>query len=59
VVYRLLADRIPAGANYWRRREFFEVETDSPHITSLEWSLSSPPALHTYNELPFMLVYKH
>lgn len=58
VIFRLLTDRIPAGSNYWRNKEFFELETDAPQITTLEWTLTSPPALHTFNELPFMLVYK-
>ena len=58
IIYRLLTDRVAAGANYWRNKEFFELESDAPQITTLEWTLNSPPALHTFNEIPFMLAFK-
>jgi cytochrome c oxidase subunit I len=41
VVLRTLTSRVPAPANYW-----------GEGATTLEWSLSSPPPMHTYEELP-------
>lgn len=41
---------------YVREIKFVGWTKDSGHYPSLEWSQTSPPAHHTYNELPF--VYK-
>lgn len=41
---------------YVREIKFVGWTNDSGHYTSLEWVQTSPPAHHTYNELPF--VYK-
>lgn len=41
---------------YVREIKFVGWTKDSGHYPSLEWSHTSPPAHHTYNELPF--VYK-
>ena len=41
---------------YVREIKFVGWTKDSGHYPSLEWSQASPPAHHTYNELPF--VYK-
>lgn len=41
--------------NYWRVPTFFESSRSTAlteTASSLEWSLSSPPAFHTYNSLP-------
>lgn len=56
VIYRTLTDKITVSGNYWRSKELFEVDTDTPTIHSLEWTLSSPPAAHTFNELPYIVV---
>ena len=60
VIYKLLTDAIPVGPNYWGAKEFFSKSSDSAPVTSLEWSHASPPAFHTYEELPYLaIVSKH
>lgn len=55
-VYKLFTDKIVCSANYWSTKGYFlnnftnELNADS--VNSLEWLLSSPPAFHTYNQLP-------
>ena len=55
-VYNLFTEKKVCSANYWGVKEYFlsnytsEINSDS--VTSLEWLLSSPPAFHTYNQLP-------
>jgi cytochrome c oxidase subunit 1 len=44
VVLRTLTSKLPAPANYW-----------GPGATTLEWTLSSPPPMHTYEELPIVV----
>jgi heme/copper-type cytochrome/quinol oxidase subunit 1 len=59
ILYKAFSDAIPVEANYWRSRELFERLDDpaSAHAPStLEWLQASPPALHTYNELPYITV---
>src|SRR5271167_871903 len=41
VLYRIFTSKVQAADNYW-----------GEGATTLEWSLSSPPAFHTYLELP-------
>jgi cytochrome c oxidase subunit 1 len=36
------------------REEKFISWNNSNDINTLEWVFNSPPALHTYNELPFI-----
>ena len=55
VVYRTSTDEVPVSGNVWRNKEFFELESDPAKITSMEWTQQSPPALHTYNELPYLV----
>jgi len=45
VVYATLAGNQVCGKNPWQ----FEGETTSP---TLEWMIPSPPAFHTFEELP-------
>jgi len=54
VIYRTFADKVQVSNNYWRSKELFELESDSPAVTSLEWIQTSPPSLHTYTELTYI-----
>jgi len=53
VLYRTLTDRNPAVS--WNAREFFDYPSDTSSLNSLEFTHPSPPAWHTYNELPYLL----
>ena len=59
VVYRLFTDRIAVSSNYWHSPEFFDIKSDIESAEGLEWLQNSPPELHTYNELPYMVAAKH
>ena len=56
VIYRTFADKISLDKNYWGHPEFYESYLIRLYgdciIPNLEWSLTSPPGYHTYNELP-------
>jgi heme/copper-type cytochrome/quinol oxidase subunit 1 len=58
IIYRTFADAKEVTSNYWHSPEFFEQEGDYVTVTSLEWAQTSPPALHTYNELPYVTTVK-
>jgi cytochrome c oxidase subunit 1 len=56
VVYRIFTDAEVVGQNYWASRKFFStVQTIEP-VTTLEWVQNSPPTVHTYLELPYVVV---
>ena len=55
IIYRLLTDRVAVGAQNWNQGEFFEYAGGSNDSTTLEWIQTSPPTLHTYNELPYIV----
>ena len=55
IVARTVADRIPVTGNYWGTQEFFSYSEDGAPVDSLEWTQNSPPVLHTYNELPYLV----
>lgn len=55
VLYEGLAAKRPAPANEWAAPEFFNTLTDTPTIITLEWAQTSPPAFHTYSELPYLV----
>jgi heme/copper-type cytochrome/quinol oxidase subunit 1 len=56
IIYRTFTDKIPVDKNYWGHPEFYESYLIRLYgdciIPNLEWSLTSPPGYHTYNELP-------
>lgn len=58
IIYRIFTDKIVCTSNYWAVKGFFfnnfTNEINAESSTSLEWLLSSPPAFHTYNQLPAM-----
>ncbi len=55
VLYRGLTDGVTVGKNYWHSPEFFEAEGDVVSTPSLEWTHTSPPEFHTYNELVYLV----
>ncbi len=63
ILYRIFTDAIPVSSkgssnDYWASHEFFnkDSEASSTPVTSLEWSQTSPPSFHTYEELPYVVV---
>jgi cytochrome c oxidase subunit 1 len=55
-MYRTFTDKVLCGADYWKHPEFYRSgllgsSEDNIQLT-LEWTLTSPPGYHTYNELP-------
>ena len=59
IIYKLLTDgKVITSNNYWHSPELFELPTDSSQVVSLEWAQSTPPAAHTYNELPYVVLSK-
>ncbi len=56
IIFRLLTDNIPVSSNYWASSQFFDNNTDTLVATSLEWVQNSPPTMHTYTELPYMVI---
>ena len=55
LIYRIFTDGIAVSSNYWHSPEFFYVEGDVISVSSLEWSQNSPPTLHTFEELPYLV----
>ena len=55
IIYRMFTDAIPVSGNYWHTPEFFENKIDTSNISTLEWVHLSPPAFHTYEELPYLV----
>jgi hypothetical protein len=55
IIYRLFTDGKTVGSNYWHSPELFQISSDAVPVTSLEWSQSSPPVMHTYEELPYLV----
>ena len=41
VIWRTLTSKVPVADNYW-----------GEGATTLEWTVSSPPPFHTFEELP-------
>jgi heme/copper-type cytochrome/quinol oxidase subunit 1 len=55
ILYRTFTDGIQVTSNYWESREFFSLDTDPAVSSSLEWTQTSPPHFHTYEELPYLV----
>jgi cytochrome c oxidase subunit 1 len=58
VVYRLLTDGVTIGAQNWEQGEFFDYSGTESGSPTLEWIQTSPPTIHTYNELPYIVASK-
>ena len=56
VLYDMLSSKdFNMSNNYWHYPSFFYNYINDPSAeatSSLEWSLSSPPAFHSYSDLP-------
>jgi len=50
VIYRTFADKVVAANDPWA------LPGDRKGATTLEWALSSPPAFHTFKELPVIKI---
>lgn len=59
VIYRLFTDAVVVSNNYWGTKEFFSGVNNIEPVTTLEWTQNSPPTVHTYEELPYVVVVKH
>ena len=58
VLYRLLTNQIEVGSNQWETAEFFDSFNSISWSYTLEWIQESPAEVHTYNELPYLIVIK-
>ena len=47
ILYRTFTDKVIVGRNVWNT---------TPETTTLEWVVTSPPAFHTYEELPVVRI---
>jgi heme/copper-type cytochrome/quinol oxidase subunit 1 len=59
LIYRLFTDGVTVSNNYWHSPELFELESDIVTAPSLEWTQTSPPTFHTYEELPYLVSTKN
>jgi heme/copper-type cytochrome/quinol oxidase subunit 1 len=59
IIYRIFADCEEVSSNYWHSPELFELESDVVGVQSLEWTQTSPPTFHTYEELPYLVSTKN
>ena len=55
VLYKIFTDNIPVSSNYWHSPQLFELESDVVVVPTLEWTQTSPPTFHTYEELPYLI----
>lgn len=55
VIVRLLTDGVPVTAQSWVVGEFFDTRADAASSYTLEFIQNSPPTLHTYQELPYLV----
>jgi len=59
IIYRIFTDGVEVSSNYWHSPELFELESDVVGVQSLEWTQTSPPTFHTYEELPYLVSTKN
>ena len=55
VVYEAFVAKVEAAGNPWSTPEYFNTKEDVEAVTTLEWVMSSPAPLHTYEELPYIV----
>lgn len=58
VIYRTLTDRIAVRGSYWNIPELFSYVDEDRGIHTLEFVQQSPPTMHTYEELPYIVATK-
>ena len=58
LIYEALVAKRLAPSNPWKTSELFTAVSDTEVVSSLEWLQTSPPTLHTYNELPYVVMSK-
>ena len=56
VIFRTLTDGITVSGNYWHTPQLFDYVSDNSIETSLEWTQNSPPTMHTYMDLPYVVI---
>ena len=55
VVYSQLTGGVEVGKNPWHQSEFFDGAEVIETSTTIEWLEESQPALHTFNQLPYII----
>jgi hypothetical protein len=55
VIFRTLTDGVVVSGNYWHSPQLFDTSLDNSTETSLEWTQNSPPTMHTYMDLPYVV----
>lgn len=55
LIYRTLTDGVLATEQNYAHHEFFDYQNAIPVNYTLEWIQTSPPTLHTYEELPYLV----
>jgi len=55
IVYEAFAVKRVSEGNPWVHQELFTNVNDTEVVNTLEWTQESPPAFHTYNELPYLV----
>ncbi len=56
IIFRTLTDGVTLTNNYWHSPQLFETRFDTTSASSLEWIQNSPPTVHTYEELPYLVL---
>jgi heme/copper-type cytochrome/quinol oxidase subunit 1 len=56
VIYEALSAKRIAANNPWKTEELFTATADTEVVTTLEWLQTSPPAFHTYEQLPYIVM---
>lgn len=58
VIYKALTDKVAVGGNYWNAPELFSYVDEEREVHTLEFAQQSPPGMHTYEELPYVVATK-